>query len=54
MGKSTYNYQRGLVEYTLLTYFPYFQKMKVGLCDFLAVCVYVNSPPPPLTFERLN
>jgi hypothetical protein len=28
-----------------LAYFP-----KVGLCDLHAVCVPVNSPPPPINF----
>jgi hypothetical protein len=31
-----------------LVYFPYFEKMKVGLCDLNAVCVSVN--PPPINF----
>jgi hypothetical protein len=35
-----------------LAYFPYFEKMKVGLCDLHAVGVSVN--PPLLTFECLN
>jgi hypothetical protein len=28
----------------LLVYFPYFEKMKVGLCDHHAVCVSVHPP----------
>jgi hypothetical protein len=36
-----------------LAYFPYFEKMKVGLCDLLlSVCLWI--PPPPLTFEWLK
>jgi hypothetical protein len=39
----------------LLARFPYFEKMKAGLCDLHVVCVSVNSPTPaPLTFEYLN
>jgi hypothetical protein len=33
---------------TLLAHFPYFDKIKVGLCDLHAVCVSVN--PPPINF----
>jgi hypothetical protein len=46
------------VEYALfiviliLTFFPYFEKMKVGLCDLHAVCVSVN--PASVNFECLN
>jgi hypothetical protein len=29
-----------------LAYYPYFEKIKVGLCDHHAVCVSVLSPPP--------
>jgi hypothetical protein len=29
-----------------VAYFPYFEKIKVGLCDHLAVCVSMNPPPP--------
>jgi hypothetical protein len=36
----------------LLAYFPYFEKIKVGLCDHHAACVSVY--PHPLTFEWLN
>jgi hypothetical protein len=35
----------------LLAYFPYFEKMEVGMCDLHAVCVRVS---PLLTFECLN
>jgi hypothetical protein len=34
----------------LLAYFPYFEKIKVGLCDHHAVCVYLLLS----TSERLN
>jgi hypothetical protein len=30
----------------LLAYFPYFEKITVGLCDYHAVC----SRPPPVNF----
>jgi hypothetical protein len=36
---------------TFLAYFPYFEKVKVGLCDHHALCV---PPPPQSTFEWLN
>jgi hypothetical protein len=42
-----------VIIFIILAYFPYLEKMKVGLCDRYAVCVSVN-PPPPLTFEYLN
>jgi hypothetical protein len=34
------------LEQIFLAYFPYFEKMKVGLCDLYAVGVAVNPPPP--------
>jgi hypothetical protein len=37
-----------------LAYFPYFKKMKVGLCDLHALCVSVHPPPTILTLEWLN
>jgi hypothetical protein len=36
---------------TVLAYFPYFEKIKVGLSDHHAVCVCI---PPQLTFDFLN
>jgi hypothetical protein len=30
--------------FSLLAYFPSFEKIKVGLCDIHAVCVSVNPP----------
>jgi hypothetical protein len=36
--------------------FPYFEKIKVGLCHLHAVCESVKPPPPahPLTLECVN
>jgi hypothetical protein len=46
-------YEVNMVRLSLsfLTHFPCFEKMKVGLCDLHAVCLWI---PPPLTFEWQN
>jgi hypothetical protein len=36
----------------VLVYFPYFENMKIGLCDLHALCVSVYSSPS--TFQWLN
>jgi hypothetical protein len=41
-----------LFKVVILAYFPYFEKIKVGLCDLHPVCVSVY--PPVSTFEFLN
>jgi hypothetical protein len=45
-----YNFTQNTVQSAqyFLAYFPYFEEIKVGLCDLHAVCVSVN-PPAPLT-----
>jgi hypothetical protein len=35
-----------------LAYFPYFEKLEIGLCDLHSVCLWI--PPPIRTSECLN